>query len=190
MKNKKVILVLFIIVSLAQLFVPVKMVLDNEDVLNNGIRYQLKIAHLNPEKAIYGDFIRLEFDYNSILVDKDVWQQSEAAYIQLTVREDSFAEISSIQKQSPPQTQDYVYVKIYDIEKLDSADKLIIEYPSINYFIEEIGSKERKKRIITQFFNDTSDAKAVVFVKEGQLILKEILIDDIPLKEKILRLEE
>ena len=190
MKNKKVLLILFIMMSLAQLFVPIKMIFDNEDVLSNGIRYELKIAKLNPEKAIYGDFIRLNFEYNFILTDKDVWQQSEAAYVQLAVREDSFAEISSIHRRIPDQTQDYVYVKIYDIQKLDSADKLIIEYPSINYFIEEIGSKERKKRIITQFFNDTSDAKAIVFVKEGELTLKEILIDNISLKEKILRLEE
>ena len=176
--------------SLAQLFVPIKMIFDNEDVLSNGVRYQLKIAKLNPDKAIYGDFIRLKFEYNSILTDKDDWQQSEAAYVQLVVREDAFAEISSIHRQIPDQTQDYVYVKIYDIEKLDAADKLIIEYPSINYYIEEIGSKERKKNIIIQFFNDTSDAKAIVFVKEGKLILKEILIDDIPLKEKILNLDE
>jgi len=189
MKNKQVLLVVFIIMSLVQLFIPVKMVLDNEDVLADGVRYQLKIAKLNPETAIYGDFIRLKFDHNFIYADKDIWQAGEPAYVQLAVREDSFAEISSIQKAMLSETKDYVYVKIYDIEKSDTADKLLIEYPGINYFIKEMGRQEQKKKIVTQFFNDTVNAKAIVFVKEGNLLLKEILIDEVPLRERISELE-
>ena len=190
MKNKKILLILFIIISLGQMFVPIKMILDNEDVLKNGIRYQFKIADLSPRNDVYGDFIKLKYEHSSILVSKDDWLQSEPAYVQLVVRADSFAEISSIQKTLPDQLKDYIYVKIVDIERLDTADKLMIEYPSINYFIEGIGNREQKKRIITHFFNDTINAKAIVFAKEGRLVLKEILIDEVPLSERMRLLEK
>ena len=48
MLSKKIIFPLFILVALAQLFVPAKMILDREDVLSTGTAFNFKTRPIDP----------------------------------------------------------------------------------------------------------------------------------------------
>ena len=53
MINKKILLSVFILVALVQLFVPAKMILDREDILDKGKEY--KLGNLLNERLFTGD---------------------------------------------------------------------------------------------------------------------------------------
>lgn len=46
--NRKILLSVFILVAVMQLYVPGKMIFDNEDILETGIEYKFKTAPIDP----------------------------------------------------------------------------------------------------------------------------------------------
>ena len=67
MINKKTQIVLFVLVALAQLYVPAKMIWDQEDVLKNGSEYKFKTDPVDPNDPFRGKYITLSFDNNTFV---------------------------------------------------------------------------------------------------------------------------
>ena len=61
MNNKKFMLLAFIFVALAQLYVPAKMILDREAVLNKGTAYKFKTAPVDSN-----DILRVKLTFLAI----------------------------------------------------------------------------------------------------------------------------
>lgn len=184
MKNKKIIITLFVIVALVQLYVPAKMIFDSENVLKKGVAYKFEAAPVDPNDPFRGKFINLRFKENSIQVaDQSEWKDNEQVYVILGKNNEGYAKIAYITKEIPKNTSDYVKASI-DIVSGDKSNLVYVEYPFDRYYMEETKAYEAELTY-NEAIRDTAihDTYALVYVKNGEAVLQDVLIDDISIKE-------
>ena len=68
MKNKNIIIILFLLVALAQLFVPAQMIYNQEDILDTGKLVKFQCEPIDPNDPFRGKYITLNFKENRIKV--------------------------------------------------------------------------------------------------------------------------
>lgn len=70
MKNKNIIIILFLIVAVAQLFVPLQMIYNQEDIINTGKIVKFQCEPIDPNDPFRGKYITLNFKESEIKVKK------------------------------------------------------------------------------------------------------------------------
>ncbi|MGK2864282.1 MAG: GDYXXLXY domain-containing protein [Chitinophagaceae bacterium] len=183
MNNKKILLPAFILVSLTQLCIPAKMILDKEEILDTGIEYKFKTAPIDPSDPFRGKYITLSYDENTVEIqnEKD-WVKDETIYVFFTADNDGFAKIKSISKEKPTGNQDFLRAKVSFVTS-NGSNKLTIDYSFSRFYMEE--SKAYNAELTyRQSLQDTSQMTyALVNIKSGDAVLKDVLIDGISISE-------
>lgn len=173
MKNRLVIV--FAVVALIQLAVPIGMIIGRENILSTGTEYKFRIAPVDPYDPFRGKYITLSFDANNFEVENDdFWHMGENVYVALEKDSLGFAKIKDIAKQPPVESEsDYVKAKIqYAYE-----NQVTIEYNFNRYFMEEHKAPDAE-HVYREAARDTSQtAYALVSIKEGDAVLKDVVIN-------------
>lgn len=183
MINKKIVFTAFLIVSLVQLYVPAKMILDKENVLETGTEYKFKTAPIDPTDPFRGKYITLNFDENTVEIpNKQDWIRGEIVYASITTDIAGFAKIKSVSKEKPTDDQAFIRAKVNYVTN-DSPNKLSIDYPFDRYYMEE-SKAYHAELAYRESQRDTSQITyALVLIKDGDAVLKDVLIDGISLRE-------
>lgn len=183
MNTKNKVLIVFILVSLVQLFIPAKMIFDREDVLATGKEFKFRTQPIDPNDPFRGKFVSLQFSENSILIQNQIdWLNNETVFVLLTISNDGFAKIQSVSKIKPLETVDFVKAKVDYIQNSDST-RLFIEYPFTRFYMEE--SKAPMAELV---YNETVvDTNIVTYglvsIKDGEAVLKDVLINETSIVE-------
>lgn len=183
MNTKNKVLIVFILVSLVQLFIPAKMIFDREDVLATGKEFKFRTQPIDPNDPFRGKYVSLQFSENSILIQNQIdWLNNETVFVLLTISKDGFAKIKSVSKIKPLETVDFVKAKVDYIQNSDSA-RLFIEYPFTRFYMEE--SKAPMAEIV---YNETVlDTNIITYglvsIKDGEVVLKDVLINETSIQE-------
>lgn len=183
MNNKKILISVFILVALVQMYVPAKMILDKENVLEKGTEYKFKTVPIDPNDPFRGKYIRLGYTENKVAIpnEKD-WIRGETVYVSLSMDYSGFARIKSISKGEPTDDQNFIKAKVAFVTGNDS-NELIINYPFDRYYLEE-SKADQAESAYGQSRRDTVQITyALVSVKDGDAVLKDVLIDGISIKE-------
>ncbi len=183
MINKKILLPAFILIALVQLYVPAKMVFDSENVLAAGTEFWFKTAPVDPTDPFRGKYITLRFQENTAEVpNPQDWQQGEEIYVSLTTDSEGFAKIIDLTKNPPENGEDYILARV---EYVTDAGKLTIAYPFDRFYMEE-SKAEEAELIYRKLQTDTNRATyALVHIKDGAAVLKDVQIDGIPITEMV-----
>lgn len=179
MASKKILLIAFILVALIQIYIPVKMIWDKEEVLNVGTLYKFRTAPVDPNDPFRGKYIALTFKENSVAInDKEQWVMGETIYVSLLADDTGFAKIESVSKEMPEGHPDVIKAKVRDVRE-DAPRKVIIDYPFNRFYMEE--SKAAEAEITyRQLMADTSRVTyALVSIKDGEAVLSDVQIDGI-----------
>ncbi len=183
MNTKNKVLIVFILVSLVQLFIPAKMIFDREDVLATGKEFKFRTQPIDPNDPFRGKFVSLQFSENSILIQNQIdWLNNETVFVLLTISNDGFAKIQSVSKIKPLETVDFVKAKVDYIQNSDST-WLFIEYPFTRFYMEE--SKAPMAEIVyNETVLDTNiSTYGLVSIKDGEAVLKDVLINETSIQE-------
>ncbi len=176
--NNKLTLLILVLVFLAQLFVPVQMILNREDVLMTGTPYEFKTEPIDPNDPFRGKYITLNFEIASYEVGSiDGWRQGEKVFVHLINDEYGFAKIKHLSKEAPNDGVDYFKANVkYVIAGTPS--ELNIEFPFTRYYMEESKSLVAE-RIYEESLDEEENkvAVAMVYVKDGDAVLKDVLIE-------------
>jgi uncharacterized membrane-anchored protein len=192
MINRKLILFFFILVALAQLYVPAKMIFDREDVLATGTEYKFKIAPIDPSDPFRGKYITLNYVNNTIDVeDNQFWTDRETVYVTFFTYDDGFAGINNISKEKPSNTQDFLKTKLRltNPDILDRFVKLVIDLPFDRFYMEEFKANDAEQAYSKSLQDTSKVTYALVMIKNGAAVLKDVLIDGVSIEE-IVRLEQ
>ncbi|KAF0130083.1 MAG: hypothetical protein FD155_1869 [Bacteroidetes bacterium] len=183
MNSKYSLLIAFILVALAQIYVPIRMILDKEDVLANGTEYKFKTAPVDPVDPFRGKYITLNYEGNTVEIqnEKD-WMFGERIYVSLTSDNEGFAQITSVSKEKPKDNQDYIIAKV-DFVTDDGSNKLTIFYPFNRYYMEESKALKAEQTYIYAQIDTNQITYALVRIKDGDAVLKDVLIDGISIRE-------
>jgi len=166
-----------------QLYIPVKMITGKEKVLKYGNEYKFKTAPVDPNDPFRGKFIQLRFDRDitNFRTDKH-WRNGEKIYVLLEKNTGGFAKIKSVSKKQYPDNTDFVKAEVaYTV-----FDKqIVIKYPFDKFFTEETKAPEIEKIYNSNNFNGEKPSYALVAVKNGDAVLKDLIINGISVKKII-----
>lgn len=183
--NKTILVPAFILMVIAQWYIPGSMIYQSEKVLTDGTVYKFKTAPVDPNDPFRGKYITLYFNANTVVVDSAYeWSMGDQAYAILETDSAGFARIQGLSKVEIKGQDNYIKVDI-DYVQMDSITTVFVRYPFDRFYMEET-----KAPLAEQAYNeaarDTNQvAYALVMVRTGEAMVKDVIIDDLPITEWI-----
>ncbi|SDR65771.1 Uncharacterized membrane-anchored protein [Formosa sp. Hel1_31_208] len=171
--------ILFIILAIAQVAVPTQMILHRESILKTGKAYKFKTEPIDPADPFKGKYIFLNYDNERVKAQNENWQRHQEVYI--TIIEDSlgFAKpiLASIDQ---PKTGPYVKAKVNYYSAHDKS--LDFRYPFSEFYMNEHKAYDAELAYRdSQRDSVPNNTYALVFVKNGEAVLDNVFINDIPI---------
>src|SRR5690554_5026061 len=183
MNSKKILLTAFIVVAIIQLVIPAKMIWDKERILETGKEFKFETAPVDPTDPFRGKYIVLQYKENSIILESDAnWVSGEAIYVILKNNPSGFATISGISKEKPASSVDFVEAKVAFVT--GNRNKTVnISYPFDRFYMEESKAYDAEQEYIKSQADSTKTTYALVSIKDGYAVLKDVLIDGVSVVE-------
>ena len=190
MNPKRLSFIAFILVALAQLFVPWQMISKQAGIAGTGTEFKFKTGlKANRENnltgsSLRGKYIWLQFAEDHIkITDKKEWQVNQSAYVLFSRDSAGFAKIKSVTKLKPINSSDWVRARVM-LNRKDSTSIRII-YPFNNYYIEDTDQKDIDS-IIKKELNDSLKINYLkVRIKENQFLVSDLMINGVPFKKLV-----
>lgn len=187
--NKTVILSAFIVLVLAQLFVPSKMIWDREDILETGKEYKFKTAPVDPTDPFRGKYITLRYQENTVEVeDISEWERGEPVYAYLSTDSAGFAKIDSVSKTKFEGNPNFLKTKIRFISR--RSNQLTLDFPFNRFYMEEFKAYDAELSYRESQLDSSKQTYALVRIKNGEAVLQDVLIDGVPIKEIVEDIKE
>ena len=186
----KIVLPAFFLMVIAQLYIPAKMVLDSQTVLIDGKDFMFKTAPIDPSDPFRGKYIDLSFEENAMqITNAENWNQGDEIYVSLTTNDEGFAKISSITKEEPSDTEDYVKATIQFIVP-DSQTIVSVQYPFDRFYMEESKAYDAELAYNESIRDSNQVTYALVAVKKGSAVVKEVYVNGVPIREAAINFKE
>ena len=107
MKNKKYIIGLFLLLAIVQIFVPLKMIFEQENILAKGIIMKFKTQPIDPADPFRGKYVQLNFAAETIYIKKNagfsagetifaIFENDASAALMHTILVEQFAHLKNI----------------------------------------------------------------------------------------------
>ena len=140
---------------------------------------------LSEEKYIT---LRYEEDVIEIQNEKD-WIRGEIIYVFLTTDNEGFAKIKSVSKENPTDNQDFLKTKVSHVTG-NGFNKLTIDYPFDRYYMEESKAYDAELTYRKSQLDTSQIAYALVSIKDGEAVLKDVLINGVSIREIVIKERE
>lgn len=176
---------IFGLVAFFQILLPVRMIQKQEKILTTGNAFSFRVRPAYQDAGISGKYINLEYlDLAYLLPEDEVSNYKIYETVFLTLQNDSagFAQIARIQKEVPKDTKDYIVATIRSIVDLPPK-KLYFEVGFQQFFLEESRLSDQGMDKIRQQVDAANNAYARVRVLNGQALIQELIMDDVPLDQ-------
>lgn len=182
MNKRPILFSLFILMALIQLYIPAKMIFDREDILHSGTEYKFKTAAIDPYDPFRGKYITLDFEADRIRVEnQENWKLGESAYVIFRNDSTGFTQIADVLKEKPEDGVDYLKAKVEYV----SYNELFIHFPFDRFYMEESKAYEAELALAEFQADSSGTAYALVSIKEGDAVLKDVYIDGVSIKEVV-----
>ena len=170
--------VLFVLMCLAQWFVPGKMIFDNEFTKNNGAVYKFKTRPIDPTDPFRGKYVTLSFQEDAIVVDStSTWDFGDVIFVEFTTDEDGFAKPTAAYHEIPP-SENYLKTRVNYVSKYDKETKVFYDIPFSRLYMEESKASEAE-RVYWESLSDTTQVTyALVSIGKGNAVLQNVYIND------------
>ena len=184
MKNKNILISLFLLIALAQLFVPAQMIYKQEKLLNTGKNIKFECEPIDPNDPFRGKYIVLNFKESEIKVKDSLnWSNNETVFAKIATSKEGFARITSISKTEPKDHSIYLKLKIAYTSNFDNQNRIILDFPFDRFYINEYKAKNAEKTYNASTADSTKTTYATVVIKNGEAALKDVFIDTISIRE-------
>jgi len=178
--NKKILIRFsFVFAVLFQLLLLFSFIYDKEDIINNGSEFKFMITKFKPSNLDGRNYICLNLKEEFISDEKI--QIFDNLFVSIKENSDGFASITSISKERPVDTSDYV--KAISFHSRYGTTNYMLPF-NIFYF-KEVYADEIKS-IYKKCIKDSSKkVYALVSIKNGKGLLKDLFIDDVSIMDMI-----
>lgn len=173
-KRTKILLFIFLIVAIAQIWVPFSMMFKHSTILEKGKIVKMKLAPVDPISPFKGKYLRLTFEENRIAVRDDKWERNETIYLHYHTDNNGYMKIDSIMKEVDS------FDNILKAKALFYSNynmQLTIKYPFEKYFIEESKAALAEEKIAKSIRNKHADVYAEISILNSIPVLKEVYVD-------------
>ncbi len=183
MNNKLIIFSAFVVTAIAQLFVPAQMILHREAILDEGKIHKFKTAPIDPTDIFRGKYVRLRFSNQQITKQGGDWERGETVFALLELDTAGFSVIKDIQREQPSEEVDYLKTEINHVTgPYLTASSINLNFPFDRFYMEQSKAYEAELAY-RDARRERKSAYALVSIKEGDAVLKDVLIEGIPIRE-------
>lgn len=181
MKNKTLLLWLFLVVALFQWLVPLSSIYKKEIVESSGNRFCFKMRPVDPAHPFSGRYMALQFAENSTLIHSDTYyKQNTVIYLEIGVDDDQYAVIKDISLMPFTHTTDFIKATVDFCDR----DRVYFTYPFERYYLNEDKAKPTEEKIVPLLQDSTHRVCAMVKILNGETTLEDIYIDHQPLSDR------
>lgn len=177
----------FILLILAQWYVPSAMIFEQENILKSGELFKFKTAPIDPVDPFRGRYVTLNFDENNFELETETEWDSDYPRKDVFVHLDrdslGFAKIIDVTLEKPTSSTNFIKAKAYGTF-FNQTNKLInIEYPFNRFYMDEFKAPKAEKIYREAQIDSTQVAYASVRIKEGKAVLENVFVNDKPIVE-------
>jgi len=182
MHRNKIGLLVFAVVAMVQLLVPAKMILDREDILENGKEYKFRTAPMDPNDPFRGKYITLDYTNNRLQAAKDTsWINNEPIYVELNIDSEGYAVACGVSREKPKGNVAFVKAKV-DYLNVSSND-LVVEYPFERFYMDENKAEAAEDAYRETRADSLVTAYALVNIKDGDAVLKDVIVGGVSVRK-------
>lgn len=186
MSRKKVILILFLLVALVQIYLPASMILDREATIRSGQVFKFKCQPVDPSDPFRGKYIVLEFQSGIYhFEEQEEWYHGELIYVSITNDPQGFAKISSVNRFKPPESSDWFKASVNWSNWNGSQGELSINFPFDRFYMEESKAIKAEQLYREQLMDSTSVVYSNVSIYEGNAVLTDVVINGISIQKAV-----
>lgn len=182
---KQITLIGFILMCLAQIFIPAKMIFQNENIISQGELFKFKTEPIDPNDPFRGKYIRLNFEASqfTIIDSTQNFRNAQNVYVLLENDAQGFAQIKDLYLETPSGDQAYLKVNQTYFSAFRDTTTIQIEYPFDRFYLEESKAPDAERLYFEALRDSNLTTYARVYVYQGQATLEEVLINEIPIGE-------
>ncbi len=178
------IFIIFIIVVIAQLFIPTKMILDQEDILETGTVYKFRTQPVDPSDPFRGKYITLRYDIDSVESNDTLWTRNEDVYVYIKKDNLGFAELYKVSKELLDIENDYVIAKVNWYNK--KTKKVSFNLLFDRFYMEESKAKPAEDAYRkAQRDSLPKNIYGLVYIKDGDAVLKDVIVNDVSIAKYV-----
>ena len=170
---KKLILLLFAIIVLAQWAAPLSMIWKSERVLSKGKVFRFKTEPVDPEDPLRGRYVSLNFIADEY-VAKTTYIYNEDVYALIGTDAKGYAYITNLYKLEPDDIKDYVKVRVL---YTNDENKVMLSFPFEEYYMDEYKAPEAESLYRKSATDTTSDTYALVNIYKGRGVTRDLIIN-------------
>ncbi|MGQ2983543.1 GDYXXLXY domain-containing protein [Flavobacterium sp.] len=184
--SNKLLIAGFVLTALAQIAVPAKMMYDCEMTERHGTEYKFRTEPIDPADPFRGKYITLSFD-NTVYLKDTIRNWNKDAYVYIIKDKDGFAKVTNVSCDPINSKKDFFKAKAWGYNGM-----LHIEFPFDRYYMEEGKAYEAELAYRDYSRRDSLEkpAYAVVAVKDGHSVLKDVIVDGKPIRDYVLEQRE
>ncbi len=188
--KKSYYLPLFLLLAAIQLFVPVKMVIEQESILEKGKPYKFKTAPVDPSDPFRGKYITLRFEAEQYRTsDTTEWKNQQIAYVYLSKDIDGFARVEEVRREPPSEERDYFEAKIQHFSIYDQMAQIDLSFPFDRFYMKETKAADAEEAYRKALREERDNIYALVYVKNGKTVLEDVRIGEQSIKEVVSKKE-
>jgi len=181
---------IFVIVALTQLFIPAKMIFDQEDILETGTVYKFKTQPVDPSDPFRGKYITLNYEMNSARTNDDSWERNDDAFLYLELDSLGFAKVDTISRRKLVDKTDFIKLKINRFDNQNwtknSGYEVHFNLPFNRFYMEESKAKPAEDAYRdAQRDSLPNNIYGQVYIKDGEAVLKDVIIDDMSISKYV-----
>lgn len=174
---------LFVLVAIAQLFIPSQMIFHQERILETGTAFKFKTRPVDPSDPFKGKYIFLNYEINSIETTDSTWMRGEDIYLTITNDSLGFAMAEAVSRDIP-QTSDFVKTQVDWYDK--AQEKLRFSFAFDEFYMNETKAYDAEvAHRVAQRDSDQNNTYALIFVKDGEAVLENVFINEVPIAEYV-----
>ena len=173
---KKLPVLIFALVALAQLSVPALMAWTRVQTLAHGRVWKFKTAPIDPEDAMRGRYVRLSYDVDRF-TGSEKFQSGDSVYAVLKEGADGFAEVDRITNKNVGGDNS---VKV---QAWWWNDRENIAFPFNQYWVTERDAPAAEKVYAENSRRGQQNAFVTVRVHNGDAALEQLYINNQPLRD-------
>lgn len=184
------IFIIFLLVGVVQLFVPTKMILNQESVIETGKVFKFKTQPIDPSDPFKGKYINLNYAISNFTTKDSLWKRREPIYVYLETDSLGYAKIQTVSKKIlVKNNSNYIKASVQWYAKYNN--QLNINFPFNRYYMKETKAYDAEIAVRNRQRDSLPDnTYAMVYVKQGEAVLTDVFIDDIPIKNYVEKEEE
>ena len=181
--NKLVITAAFVLMVLAQWFVPGNMIYVEENVLEKGTMYKFKTQPIDPTDPFRGKYIVLDYEVDSFKSDKKICDYNDELYVSLGVDSLGYAKAVKVGREKPD-SGDYVIAECSGYRNKDGLQRFNL--PFNTYYMNEDKALEAELAVReVQRDSLPTVCYGVVYVFKDRAVLDDVQIDGVSIKDYV-----